>query len=169
MTFHESDPVPTQGSQKRLKLQFNSTSISAKRNFIQDIPQLIQKNNDIEIVTFNNVEDQPNYQQRLDAFGTPPNNILTPHNYSKEIKVNGKNNHVSSTREEDPIISIQGRLQQPNTPPHKINPSTTPPHPIGGRGRGAYARYGGERGGRGLGRGPHPPPRYSTDQRVQQC
>ena len=48
MTFHELNLVPEQASQKILKLQFNSTSISVKRNFIQEIPQLIQKNNDIK-------------------------------------------------------------------------------------------------------------------------
>ena len=103
MTYHESNPVPEQTSQKILTLQFNSNSISVKRKFIQEILQLIQKNNGIKSVTFNNVEDQPNYQQRLDAFVTLPNNISTPNNYSKEIKVNGKNNHVLSTREEGPI------------------------------------------------------------------
>ena len=36
MTFHESNPVPTQASQKRLNLQFNSNSISEKRNYTQD-------------------------------------------------------------------------------------------------------------------------------------
>ena len=98
MTFHESNPVPEQTSQKRLKLQFNSSSISAKRNLSPEIPQVIQKKNHTKSVTFNNVEDQPHYQRKLDAFGTPPNNISTPHNYSEEILVNGNNNKVQSTR-----------------------------------------------------------------------
>ena len=87
MIFHEANPVPEQASQKRLKLQFNSNS---KRNSIQEIPQLIQKNNDIKSVTFNKVEDQPNYQQRLDEFGTLSNNISTPHNHSKDINITEK-------------------------------------------------------------------------------
>ena len=58
MTFHESNPVSGQTSQKRLKFEFNSTSISAKNNFIQEIQQLIQNNNDIKSVAFNNFEDQ---------------------------------------------------------------------------------------------------------------
>ena len=90
MTFHKYNTVPEQTSQKRLKLQFNSISISAKRNFIQEVPQLIQKNNDIKSVTFNKVEDQPNYQQRLDEFGTLSNNISTPHNHSKDINITEK-------------------------------------------------------------------------------
>ena len=87
MIFHEANPVPEQASQKRLKLQFNSNS---KRNSIQEVPQLIQKNNDIKSVTFNKVEDQPNYQQRLDEFGTLSNNISTPHNHSKDINITEK-------------------------------------------------------------------------------
>ena len=90
MTFHESNPVPEQASQKRLKLQFNSSSISEKRTLIPEIPQAIQKNNYTKSVTFNNVEDQPHYQRKLNAFGTPPKNISTPHNYSEKSQVNGK-------------------------------------------------------------------------------
>ena len=56
--FHDSNPVPEQASQKRLKLQFNSSSISEKRTLIPEIPQAIQKNNYTKSVTFNNVEDQ---------------------------------------------------------------------------------------------------------------
>ena len=41
MTFNEANSVPEQASQKRLKLQFNSNSISAKINSIQEDPQLI--------------------------------------------------------------------------------------------------------------------------------
>ena len=44
MTFHESNPVPAQATQKRLKFQFNSKFISKKRNYTQEVPQLIQKN-----------------------------------------------------------------------------------------------------------------------------
>ena len=71
------------------------------------------------------------------------------------------NNYASPSCEEDPITSFQARLQQP-TPPHKINPSITQPQSMGGRGRGAYARYGGGREGRGSGRGPISSPKYST-------
>ena len=38
MKFHESNPVPTQASQKRLKLQFNSKSISERRTYTQEVP-----------------------------------------------------------------------------------------------------------------------------------
>ena len=150
MNFHESNLVPTQASQKRLKLQFYSISITEKRTHTQEIPQLIQKNNETKSVTFNTV-DQINYQQRLTAFGIPPN-TPAPHNPPTERKVND-NNYASPSREEDPITSFQARIQQP-TPPHTINPSFTQPHSIGGRGREAYARYDGGRGGRGSGRGP---------------
>ena len=51
MNFHESNPVPTQASQKRLKLQFNSIYISEKRNYTQEVPQLIQKNSETKSVT----------------------------------------------------------------------------------------------------------------------
>ena len=79
ITFYESNPVSTQSSKKRLKLQFNTNSIPEKINSTQDIPQLIRKENEIKSVTFNNVEDEPNYQQRLDDFGTPPNYSPTHH------------------------------------------------------------------------------------------
>ena len=144
MNFYESNPVPTQASQKRLKLQFNYKSISEKRNNTQEVPQLIQKNSETKSVTFNTNDNQLNYQQRLAEFGTPPN-TPAPHNYSMERKFNG-NNYALSPRGEDPIISFQARIQQPLTPPHKNNPPFTQPHSLGGRGRGAYARYGGVRG-----------------------
>ena len=38
ITFHESNSVPAQASQKRLKLQINSKSISEKRNYTQEVP-----------------------------------------------------------------------------------------------------------------------------------
>ena len=158
MNFHESNPVPTQVSQKRLKLQFNSTSISEKRNYTQEVTQLIQNNSETKSVTFNNKDDQQNYQQRLTAFGIPPN-TLALHDSPTERTVNG-NNYASPSREEDPITPVQARIQQP-TPPHKTNPLLTH-HSMGGRGRGAYARYGGGRGGRGSERGSIPFPKYST-------
>ena len=96
MTFHESNLVPTQASQKRLKVQFNSKSISEKRNYIQEVPQSIQKNSETKSVTFNTNDDQPNYQQKLGEFGIPPN-TSSPHDYSTERKVNG-NNYTSSSR-----------------------------------------------------------------------
>ena len=159
MNFHESNPVPTQASQKRLKFQFNSIFISEKRTYTQEVPQLIQKNSESKIVTFNTKDDQLNYQQRLTAFGIPPN-TPTPHDTPTERKVND-NNYASPSQEEDFITSFQSRIQQP-TPPRKINPSLIQPHSMGGRGRGAYARYGGGRGGRGSGRGPISSPKYST-------
>ena len=164
MTFHESNPVPEQTSQKRLKIQFNSSSISAKRNLSPEIPQVIQKNNHTKSETFNNVEDQPHYQRKLDAFGTSPNNISTPHNYSEESLVNGHHNKVQSTREEDPITSFQEKLKQPSIPHRNTKTSTTHSNSSGSSGRGAYARYGGGRGGRGSGRGTNLFPRYSTNQ-----
>ena len=121
---------------------------------------MIQKNNEIKSVTFNTNKDQPKYQQRLDEFGTP-SNTSAPHDYSTESKVNG-NNYASSSREKDPIISFQARLQQPITSPHKINPTITHPYSLGGRGGGVYARYGGRGRGRGLGRGPIMFLNYST-------
>ena len=138
MNFHESNPVQTQASQKRLKFQFNSKVISNKRNYTQEVPQLIQKNSETKSVTFNTKDNQPNYQQRLTAFGIPPN-TPTPHDSPTERKVNSYN-YASPSREEDPITSFQERIQQP-TLPHKIDPSLTQPHSIGGRGIGAYARY----------------------------
>ena len=158
MNFHESNPVPTQASQKRLKLQFNSNPITDKRAHTQEVPQLIQKNYKTKSVTFN-TDDQLNYQQRLTAFGTPSNTPTPP--YPPMERDANDNNYASPSCEEDPITSFQARLQQP-TPSHRINPSITKTHSMGGRGRGAYARYGGGRGGRGPGRGPIPFPKYST-------
>ena len=120
MNFHESNPVPTQVSQKRLKLQFNSKSISEKRKYTQEVPQLIQKNSETKSVTFNTKDDQPNYKQRLTAFGILPN-TPAPHDSPTERTVNGKN-YTSPSREEDLITSFQARIQEP-TPPHKTNPS----------------------------------------------
>ena len=62
MNFHESNPVLTQASQNRLKLQSNSKSISDKRNYTQEISQLIQKNSETKNVTFNTDDDHLNYQ-----------------------------------------------------------------------------------------------------------
>ena len=78
-----------------------------------------------------------------------------------ERKANG-NNYASSSRGEGPITSFQARIQQPSTPPHKNNQPLIQPHSLGGRYRGAYARCGGGRGGRGSGRGPIPFQKYST-------
>ena len=128
MTFHELNPVPEQASQKILKLQFNSTSISVKRNFIQEIPQLIQKNNDIKSepsTTLRTNQTINNDQMHSEYHLTTSQHHTTTQRKLKLLK----NNHVSSTREEDPII------QQLNTLPHKINPPTTQPHSIGGRER----------------------------------
>ena len=135
-------------------------SISDKRNYTQEVPQLIQKNSETKSITFNTNDDQLNYQQRLAEFGIPLN---TPayHDYSMERKANG-NNYASSSRKEDPITLFQAKIQQPIAPPHKTNPPLTQPYSLGGRGRGAYARYVGERGGRGSGRGSIPFPKYST-------
>ena len=85
MNFHESNPVPTQASKKRLKLQFNSISITEKRTHTQEVPQLIQNNNETKNVTFN-TDDQINYQQRLTVFGIPPN-TPPPHNPPTEKKI----------------------------------------------------------------------------------
>ena len=156
--FHDSNPVPEQASQKRLKLHFNSSSIPEKRTLIPEIPQAIQKNNFTKSVNFNNVEDQPNYQRNLDAFGTPPKNISTPPNYSEENQVNGKDTKVQSTREEEPDTSFQGRIQQPSNPHRNTTSPTNLYHPTGRPG--AYTRYGGGRGGRGSGRGTNLFPRH---------
>ena len=157
--FHESNPVTTQASQKRLKLQFNSISISEKRTYTREVPLLIQKNNETKSVTFNTTDDQLTYQQRLTAFGIPPNTPATQDSPT-ERNVND-NNYASPSREEDPITLFQARIQQP-TPPHRINPSLTQPHSMGDRGRGACARYGGGQGGRGSGRGPISSPKKLT-------
>ena len=103
MTFHESNPVSVQSSQKQLKFRFNANSISEKRNSTKEIPQLIRKENEIKSVTFNNVENQPNYQQRLDDFGKPPNYSPTPPHYQlKESKANGRDNYVNSQAKKTP-------------------------------------------------------------------
>ena len=72
--------------------------------------------------------------------------------------------YVKSTIEKEPIASFQKIIKQPTSTPHKINQPPTQQHSIGGRGRGAYARYGGGRGRYGSGRGPYLFPRYSTIQ-----
>ena len=113
MNFYESNPVPTQASQKRLKIQFNSKSISEKINYTQEIPQLIKKNSETKSVTFNTEDDQPNYQQRLNVFGIPPN-TPAPRDSPTERKVND-NIYASLSREEDPITSFQTRIQESNT------------------------------------------------------
>ena len=69
---------------------------------------------------------------------------------------------VTFDDEEEPISSFQQRLKQFGTPPQVITPTNhqtfstgylpSLQHSIGGRGNGAYARYGGGRG-RGQGRG----------------
>jgi len=159
--FHDSNPVPAQASQKRLKLHFNSSSIPEKITLISEIPQVIQKNNLNKSVTFNNVEDQPNYQRKLDAFGTPPKNITTPPNYSEVNQVNGKDTKVQATEEEEPDTSFQGRIQQPGNPHRNTTPPTNLHNPTGRSG--AYARYGGGRGGRGSGRGTNLFPRQSSN------
>ena len=165
MTYHESNPVPAQSSKKRLKLKFNAKSIPEKRNSTQEIPQLTQKENDIKSVTFNNIEDQPNHQQRLDDFGTPPNYSPTsPYYQLKESKANRRDNYIKPTSEEDPTTSFKKRIKQPTPTPHKINQPTTQQHSIRGTDREAYTRYEDRRGGRGPGREPHPFPRYSTIQ-----
>ena len=111
MTFYESNLVPAQSSKKWLKLQFNANSIPEKRNSTQDIPQLIRKANEIKIVTFNNVEDQQNYHQRLDDFGTPPNySPTTSHYQPKESKANGRDNYVNPTSKEDSYYIIQREI-----------------------------------------------------------
>ena len=86
MKFYKSNPVPTQASKKRLKIQFNTKSISEKRDYTQEVPQLIQKNSETKIVTFNTKDDQPNYQQRLTTFGIPPN-TPAPHDSPTERTV----------------------------------------------------------------------------------
>ena len=159
INFHESNPVPTQASQKRLKLQFNSISIFEKRTYTQEVSQLIQKNSETKSVTFNTKDDQPNYQHILTAFGIPPNSPA-PHESPTERKVND-NNYASPSIEKNLITSFQARIQQP-TPPHKIKPSLTQPHSMGSRGRWAYARYGGGQGGCCSGRGPISSLKYST-------
>lgn len=78
MTFHESNPVPAQSSQKRARVQFNDNSISKKKNSTPDIPLIIHNQNEVKIGTFNNVEEQSNYQHRFNDFGTPTNFNPTP-------------------------------------------------------------------------------------------
>ena len=160
---------PTQSQynlhKKRLEIQINANSIPEKRKSTQEIPQLIRKENEIKSGTFNNVEDQPNYQQRLNEFGILPNCSPTPPYFQlKESKANGRDSYVKPIGEEDPITSFQKRIIQPTPLPHKINQPTTQQYSIRGRDRGAYTRYVGGRGGHGSGREPRIFPRYATTQ-----
>ena len=166
---------PTQSQynlhKKRLELQINANSIPDKINSTQEIPQLTRQENEIKSVTFNNVADELNYQKLLDNFGTPPNYSPTPPHYQlKDSKANGRDKYVKPTGEEDPIISFQKRIIQPTPPPYRTNQPTAQQYSIEGRcrdrgrGRGAYARYGGRRGGHDSEREPHPFPIYSTIQ-----
>ena len=161
MSFHESNPVPSQSSHKRLKVQFNYNAISEKRNFNPKMPQLIQHNTEEKTVTYNNIEEQPNYQQRLEEFGTPtqfqPSN---PQLISKESSANAKNQSTKVIEEEEPITSFQQGLNNLVILPFKSN-STFQQQSTGGGGRGAYARYGGGRRG-GRGSGPTQSHGYST-------
>ena len=55
-------------------------SISDKRNYTQEVPQLIQKNSETKSITLNTNDDQLNYQQRLAEFGIPLNTPVS-HDY----------------------------------------------------------------------------------------
>ena len=132
MHFHESNPVLDTTSHKRLKLQFNEKPNPTKRTSPNDTPQPLHNKNETKLVTF--VSSRSRSEAKFVTFDD----------------------------EEEPITSFQQRLNRFGTPPQVITPinhqtfSTGYPsslqHSIGGRGNGAYARYGGGRG-RGQGRG----------------
>ena len=67
--------------------------------------QLIQHHTEEKTVTFNDIEEQPNYQQSLKAFGTPtqsqPSN---PKLIPKESSANAKNQLTEVIEEEEPMI-----------------------------------------------------------------
>ena len=144
---------------------------------------MIQHHDDITTITFNNIEEQPNYKRRLKDFGTPTLfQSSTPQLTSKEISTNEKNQPTKFTDDDNPIKSFQKRLNNPVTPQLKSNSTTFQQQSIRVRGRGSYSRYGGGRRGgrrsgqtqsqrysaiqdkeqRGIGRGIQPIPRYST-------
>ena len=127
-------PVPETASHKRLKLQFNEIFISNKINSINDIPQTIHNKCENKSVTSNGSRSR------------------------------GETKFVIFDDDEEPVTSIQQRLNVLGTPPQIIDP-TDPQHfsmrypsslqhySTGGRGRRAYVRYGGGRGrGRSLGK-----------------
>ena len=103
---------------------------------------MIQHHIEEKTVTFNNIEEQPNYQQRLKEFGTqtqfqPSNPQLIP----KESSANAKNQSTKVIEEEKPMTSFQQRLNNTVTPPFKFN-SKFQHESNSGRDRGVYARYG---------------------------
>ena len=123
MHFHESNPVPDTTSHKRLKLQFNEKPNPTKRTFPNDTPQPLHNKNETKSVTSVSSRSR------------------------SEVK------SVTFDDEEEPITSFQQRLKQFGTPPQVITPTnhqtfstgylSSLQHSIGGRGNGAYARYGG--------------------------
>ena len=153
ISFNEFNPVPSQSSHTIFKVQFNFKAIFKQRKSNPETPQLIQHHTEEKTVTFNNIEEQLNYQQGLKNFETPtqfhPSN---PQLTSKERSTNTKNQSNKFTEVNEPITYIQKRLNNPITPHFKPN-STFQHTSTGGRSRGAYTRYGG--GGRGgTGSGP---------------
>ena len=127
MSFHESNPVQSQSSHKRLKIQFNFKAILDKRNSNPETPQLIQHHTKVKTVTFNNIEEQSNYQQRLSDFGTPIKfQSSTPQLTSMERSANEKNQSTKFTDDDDPITSFQKRLNNSVTLPLKTNSTTIP-------------------------------------------
>ena len=142
MQFHESNPVPETSSHKRLKLHFHEKSNSNKRNATKESSQPIHNKNETKSIT------------------------------SISSKSRGETKSVTFDDEEEPTTSFQQRLKKFGTPPQVINPtnqhlwndgypSSLQQQANGGRGRGAYARYGGGRGGRGKGPGYGPSKGYS--------
>ena len=122
---------------------------------------MIQHHTDEKTVPCNNIEEKPNCQQILKDFGTliqfqPSNQQLT----SKERSANAKNQSTKFTEVDEPINFLKNRLNNLVITPFKTK-STFQHQSIGGRGRGAYARYGG--GGReDRGSGPTQSQEYST-------
>ena len=83
----------------------------------------------------------------------PPNPSITKSVTSISSKSRGETKSVTFDDEEEPITSFQQRLKQFGTPPQVINPtnqhhwnngypSSLQQQSNGGRGRGAFARYG---------------------------
>ena len=127
MQFHESNTVPETSSHKKLKLQSNEKSNLTKRNSSTEIPHTIHNKSETKSIN------------------------------SIGIRKWGETKSVTFDDEEELVTSFQQRLKWFGTPPQVINPtyhqkfsagypSSLQQHSTWDRDRGAYVRYGGDRG-----------------------
>ena len=153
-------PTPSEknASHKRLKLQFNDNAPSAKRNSIQELPQIIHNKSENKAVIFTNAEEPTtSFQQRLITLGTPLylTNPTSIQQHLMETRGRDETKSVIFNNEKEPIHSFQKILNTFGASPQITNPTSLQQHSMRGRNRRFYVRHGGEGSGRGPGRGPY--------------